>query len=252
VSRPQYLISEILIAPNSGEGSNELMTRVNSVIDQLDQGAQFPALASQVSAAASAINGGDVSWVRSGELKPEIEAVLQTMGTETYSPPIETQDGYYIIALRDQRSGSDPERVTLQQILAPLGADASVDAVAELERNLDRARRGVDNCGDLDRITDRESSATISELGSMAPSELAPEFRTVVDSLSPGEVSEPIRTPSGVVMLALCDRNRISGDDLPSREQIEAQLMDQQLSQAARRWLRDLRRDATIEMRLNP
>jgi peptidyl-prolyl cis-trans isomerase SurA len=53
-------------------------------------------------------------------------------------------------------------------------------------------------------------------------------------------------------MLALCQRDRIGGADLPSREQVESRLLDQQLSLASRRWLRDLRRDATIETRVGP
>jgi peptidyl-prolyl cis-trans isomerase SurA len=251
-SKPSYLISEILIAPTLGESDGQLMARVNAVMEQLNQGASFPAVAREVSAAASAINGGDVSWVRSGEMKPEIENQLLTMSIETFSQPIETQDGYYIIALRDRREATDPERVSLQQVMAPLAPGASADAIAELERSMERAARGVDNCGDLDRITDREPSASISDLGSMAPADLAPEFRQVVDTLSDGEVSRPIRTPSGVVMLALCQRDRIGGADLPSREQVESRLLDQQLSLASRRWLRDLRRDATIETRVGP
>jgi peptidyl-prolyl cis-trans isomerase SurA len=81
---------------------------------------------------------------------------------------------------------------------------------------------------------------------------LTGDFRRVVDAMSPGDISEPIRTSAGVVRVALCARDRTAGADLPSREQVEARLMDQQLSQASRRWLRDLRRDATIETRVGP
>jgi peptidyl-prolyl cis-trans isomerase SurA len=248
-SRPQFLISEILIAPGSDETEAQLATRVNSVIAQLDSGAQFPAVARQVSAAASAIEGGDVGWVRSGEMKPEIETQLMAMPSGAVSPPITTQDGVYLIALRDRRSGSDPERVALQQVMAPLAPGADIEAI---ERTFTRAARGFNDCGDLADVRSRAPEATVSDLGSIAPSDLAPEFRAAVDTLSPGQISAPIRTPAGVVMLALCDRNRISGGDLPTREQIESRLLDQQLSQASRRWLRDLRRDATIETRVGP
>ncbi len=251
-SKPQFLISEILIAPELGETEAELSTRVGAVLAQLAQGAAFPAVARQVSAAASAIDGGDVGWVRAGEIKPEIENELLVMQPGNISDPIVTQDGVYIVALRDTRSASDPERVTLRQVFSPVDAAGGGDAIAEAERTLERAKRGVRGCGELDGITARAEGAVVSDLGSIAPSDLAPEFRRAVDALRPGDISGPIRVPAGVVMLALCARDRTGGANLPSRDQIEARLLDQQLSQASRRWLRDLRRDATIETRVGP
>jgi peptidyl-prolyl cis-trans isomerase SurA len=251
-AKPQFLISEILIAPNFNEGEAELSVRVEAVQSQLYQGASFVAVARQASAAASAIDGGDVGWVRSGDIKPEIESQLLTMETGTLSPPIQTLDGVYLIALRDRRSGADPERVSLNQVLAPINGEATSQIYEEVERTLSRALRGVRGCTDLARVAGDGSSILVSDLGTIAPSDLAPDFRRVVDSMSPGDISEPIRTPAGVVHVALCARDRTGGADLPTRDQIEARLMEQQLSQASRRWLRDLRRDATIETRVGP
>lgn len=247
-SKPQFLISEILIEAAQGESPDQLAARVQGVVDQLATG-EFPAIARQVSAAASAIDGGDVGWVRSGEMKPEIETVLASTQPGSISRPIETQDGYYIIALRDVQSAMDPERVSLQQVVAtaPPGGD-----IAELERTLTRAARGFDGCGDISRIAERAPEASISDLGLMAPADLAPDFRAVVDAMRPGEISAPIRAGDSIVMLALCSRDRISGADLPSRDQVESRLMNEQLAQASRRWLRDLRRDATIETKVGP
>jgi peptidyl-prolyl cis-trans isomerase SurA len=251
-SRPQFLISEILIAPGYDESDAQLNARVEAVQAQIYQGAQFQAVARQVSAAASAIDGGDVGWVRSGEVKPEIESALQAMELGGMSPPIETQDGVYLIALRDRRSAADPERVTLNQLLAPVEAGAGPEAFDDVERNLARAVRGVRGCTDLARVAGDGSSVLVSDLGSIAPSDLAPDFRRVVDAMSPGDISDPIRTSAGVVRVVLCARDRTGGADMPSRDQVEARLLDQQLSQASRRWLRDLRRDATIETRVGP
>jgi peptidyl-prolyl cis-trans isomerase SurA len=94
--------------------------------------------------------------------------------------------------------------------------------------------------------------AVVSDLGSIAPSDLQPDLRGAVSRLNPGDLSSPIHAQAGVVVLALCSRDRTGGANLPSRDQIEANLMDQELSLAARRWLRDLRREATIETKVGP
>jgi peptidyl-prolyl cis-trans isomerase SurA len=46
----------------------------------------------------------------------------------------------------------------------------------------------------------------------------------------------------------VCSR-KTTGSDIPTRDQIEDRLMDQQLGQASKRALRDLRRQATLVVR---
>ena len=110
----------------------------------------------------------------------------------------------------------------------------------------------MNSCEQLDRITDAVTNASIIDLGSIAPSNLNPEIRRIVDTLAVGEVSEPINAAGGVTVLAVCGRSHTAGADLPSRDQVEAQLIDQQLALADRRWMRDLRSDATIETKVGP
>jgi len=50
------------------------------------------------------------------------------------------------------------------------------------------------------------------------------------------------------VALMVCERT-VTGSNIPTRTEIEERLMDQQLAQASKRHLRDLRRQATIMMR---
>jgi peptidyl-prolyl cis-trans isomerase SurA len=49
-------------------------------------------------------------------------------------------------------------------------------------------------------------------------------------------------------MVAICD-HKVAAGQLPTRDSIEDNLFSQQLSMMSRRHLRDLRRDAVIEMR---
>jgi len=250
-SKPQYLISEILLEPPVGASEAEFVAGVDAVMRQLAEGAPFPAIARQASSAASAADGGDVGWVRSGEIREELERALVNSETGQIVGPIPTSEGVYIIALREKRRATDPERVALKQILLPVDATLGEAAFADAEESLNRASRRVRGCDEVDEISDREPGILIADLGSVAPSDLAPSFRDALASLSPGEISAPVRVPTGVVLLALCSRDRTGGANLPSRDQIESRLLDQQLSQISRRYLRDLRRDATIETRVD-
>jgi len=79
-------------------------------------------------------------------------------------------------------------------------------------------------------------------------SDMSEEISAVLTTTGVNELSDPIRTPAGAVALMVCERN-VTGSNIPTRTEIEERLMDQQLAQASKRHLRDLRRQATIMMR---
>ena len=86
------------------------------------------------------------------------------------------------------------------------------------------------------------------DLGEADVSELAPAFRDAIKGLAVDQIRDPIRTEVGLHLVAVCGR-RHSGPNLPPREEIEARLEDQQLAQISKRYLRDLRNSATIEVK---
>jgi len=154
-SKPQYLISEIFLEPPVGASEEQFIAGVNAVMQQLAEGAPFPAIARQVSSAASAADGGDVGWVRSGEIRDELERALVNGEAGQLIGPIPTSDGVYIIALREKRRATDPERVSLKQILLPVDAAGGEAAFADAEQTLNRAKRRVRGCDEVDQISDR-------------------------------------------------------------------------------------------------
>jgi len=49
------------------------MQGAEAMVQQVADGAPFPLLAQQFSSSPTAAKGGDMGWVREGELRPEIE-----------------------------------------------------------------------------------------------------------------------------------------------------------------------------------
>lgn len=246
-SKPQYLVSEILIEPPSGASQAAIRGALDAVYGQLQAGAPFPAVARQFSAASSAIQGGDVGWVLAGELRPEVEKVISTLNPGQISPPIETADGFYIMALRERRSAANVERLELKQIVTPFDKDATEDQIKGLERAMAGRRDDIKSCAQVEKVAGRIDGATASDLGVVAIGDLAAPFQSALEGLEPGRATAPVRTANAVVMLAVCGR-RLEGAGIPSREEIEDRLLGQQLSSYSRRYLRDLRNTATIEM----
>jgi peptidyl-prolyl cis-trans isomerase SurA len=69
-------------------------------------GADFADLARRRSQGAEATHGGDLGWVRRGELLPEIDAVLERLQVGEISPVLDTALGFHIINLMETQAAS--------------------------------------------------------------------------------------------------------------------------------------------------
>jgi len=247
-AKPQYQISEILIDASRVGGENVAMDGANQLIAQLQQGAPFAAVARQFSAASTAANGGDAGWLTDSQLPPEVRDAVESLKPGQLSPPIPVRDGVYIIQLRDKRSGSGSELVTLKQAAISLDPNASPQEVDAARQKLLALKRKFNGCTGFEAKADANQGVVAGDLGEADTKDLAPSFRDAIGGLKAGEISDPIRTKAGMHVIAVCGR-RPGGLDLPTREEIEGRLEDQQLSLISRRYLRDLSNSATIELR---
>ncbi len=247
-SKPQYQISEVVIDPNRVGGTQNAMQGAAQLIAQMQQGAPFPAVARQFSSSPTAANGGDAGWVSTGEVPPEVQAALDQMRPGTLSAPIETQDGVYIVFLRDKRSGASVQMVTLKQAAIPLAQDATPAQVDAARATLETLRPQVTGCADIEAKAGAVPGVMAGDLGEAEIAGLSPDFQTAVASTKDGQLSQAIRTSAGLHLIMVCGR-RQSGAQIPSAQQIESRLFGQQLSLISRRLLRDLRNVATVETR---
>jgi len=247
-SRPQYQVAEVFLDAARVGGMDTAIQGANQLVTQLQQGAPFAAVARQFSASATAAAGGEVGWVSSGEMAPEVDAALEQMRPGQLSRPIPVKDGVYIVFLRDKRAGAGAMVVNLKQAAVALAADASATDQAAAQAKLLALRSQVTGCGDLEAKAAKAQGIVAGDLGEAEVKDLAPAFRAAAETLKPGEVSQPIRTQAGLHILAVCGKHA-TGDEAIGHDQIENRLYGQQLSMIARRYMRDLRNSATIETR---
>jgi parvulin-like peptidyl-prolyl isomerase len=100
--KPIYQVAEILLTvPNEAKDA-EVRRGAQRLIDQISHGAPFSAVARQFSQAPGAGTGGDLGWVKQGQLDPKLDAALQKLHPGQISPPIRTDKGYHILFLRNQ------------------------------------------------------------------------------------------------------------------------------------------------------
>lgn len=244
LDKPQYRLAEIfLYAPD--QASRELAkTRAATLIQNVQQGADFQALAQQFSAAPSASAGGDLNWLSAGDMRPEIaDAVLKAGEPPLVLAPIESDSGVYVIALTGKRAPSDPSKSVIldmeQLITRGEGAVAKLDAV----------KASAKSCADLSKSLEGVEGVTRTPMKDVGLMQVAPQFRTPLEGLSANQASPIVDLPDGGKMIFFVCATRSGNADLPARDEIKDRLFNQELALVAERYLRDLKREATVVRR---
>ena len=108
---------------------------------QLDDGADFAALAKEKSTGPSGANGGALGWFGKGQMVPEFEAAVLELEKGQVSDPVQTQFGWHVVTLNNKRKSQPPEladvRDELVQTIRQEIIQAKVDQLtqqAEIER----------------------------------------------------------------------------------------------------------------------
>jgi peptidyl-prolyl cis-trans isomerase SurA len=252
IGKPESLVSEIFLAVDTPDAEPDVLKTAQKIIAQARGGGNFASLARQYSDSAAAAVDGDLGWVREHQLDGPLDEALQTMRKDQISEPIRTTRGFYILKLRDRRTteAADPAQaqVKLSQITLPLDPRANA---AEIKSQNELARMIADSvagCPDLDQAG-KEVGSGAAAGSTVRLGEVDADLRDAVMKLPIGKASEPIRTAKGFTVVMVCQR--IANDGLPSRESVRQNLMLQRLDAQSRRYLRDLREAAFIDIRAN-
>ena len=251
----EYRLSEILLTVDSPDQEANIRRTAERITDQVKKGARFNAIARQFSQSATAAVGGDLGWQHESELDDTLRQVVGRMGKGSMTSPIKTVAGYRILLLRDVRkiaqSEAKPITLDLRQIFLPLPRQS---APSDIEAQIDLAkivRDTASSCSDFSTLAKEVGSPRPPSLGKFALKDLSPAIRQVVKDIPAGKISDPLKMPDGVMVLMVCNRDGgTSVIKLPKRDEIADRLMNERMSLGARRYMRDIRLSAVIDVRV--
>ena len=254
-NEPQSRVAEIFLAVDNPRQEDDVKRLAERLTEQMRQGARFSAVAQQFSQSATAAVGGDIGWVRAEQLSPELGKAVSQLRPGELSAPIRTGAGYYLLLVLDRRAGSSAgpgdNLVHLVQIVFPLPPQATETmrraAIAEAQN----AKTSAKNCDEMLKIGKEKGSAQLSSEGRLRVDQVAPGMRSVVLALQVGQTSPPIVQKNGVGVIMMCEKAAApSAPTIPSRDEIAETLLRQRLDTLARRYMRDLRRTAFVDVRV--
>jgi peptidyl-prolyl cis-trans isomerase SurA len=145
---------------------------------------------------------------------------------------------------------ADPRNavLSLKQVSITFPAGTSkADAEARVARFAEAARN-VGGCGGADRIAN-EFNGEVVQSDQIRLRELPPALQEIMLPLQVGQATRPFGSiEEGVRTLVICGRDE-ADPTAPTFDQVFNQLSEERVNLRARRYLRDLRRDAVIEFR---
>jgi peptidyl-prolyl cis-trans isomerase SurA len=243
LDKPQYRLAEIfLYAPDQASRTNA-KTRAEALITQINQGADFQQVARQWSAAPSASAGGDLFWMSPGDMRPEVWAAVQTAPPPpVLLPVIESEGGIYIVALTGKREPSKPDSATLDMKQLVARGDG---AAAKLEQIKAKAT----NCGEVDAAATGIEGVANVPMNDVALTQVAAAYRPALEALQANQSTAVLDLSDDAKMVFYVCERKIGRTDLPSRDEIHNRLFQTEMAMIADRYLRDLKREATIERR---
>ena len=247
----EFRVGEIYISAPGGNDAQALTT-ANRILEQLKQGASFAGYARQFSEASTAAVGGDLGWVRPEQLPDQLSAVLTQMTPGSVSNPIRVPGGVSIIAVQDTRRilTRDPRNavLNLKQISVAFPAGTTRQQAEPIIARLTEAARNVGGCGGAERIANEFNAELVASDG-VQMRELPPFLQQIMLPRQVGQATQPFGSlDEGVRVLVMCGRDEVD-PTAPTFDAVLAQMSEERVNLRARRFLRDLRRDAVIEFR---
>lgn len=253
--QPEYLVSEIFIPVGEPGREAEVQRFVGEIIARLRQGVPFPLVATQFSQAQTALLGGDLGWIQPAQLDPAVAAIVQQMPEGAISNPIRVPGGFQIVTLRQKRiAGRDiATMLTLRQVFLPFEGSVNPQALTFQQlQQVERAQQISEQARSCEAIEaaarggPRPADPGPVRLENVTP----PELRELLGSLPIGRPSQPILSPDGVLVIAVCAREQRNLAEITPEQAREA-LLRERVELVSRQVLRELQRRAQIEIRLD-
>lgn len=246
----EFHLGEIYLSATP-ENAAAVAENAGKIIQALQAGGSFAAYARQFSEASTAVVGGDLGWVKAGQLPQSMSEAATQMQPGQLVGPIEVPGGLSIMLMIDRRQvlTADPRDavLSLKQLSLEFAPGTTQTQATELAGQFAEATRAIAGCGAADDVAQR-LGATVVSRDNIEMRSLPGPLQQTLATLQIGQTTQPFGAANeGISVLVLCGRDMPQTATAPDVQQIENRLLEEKVNKRAQRYLRDLRRDAVIE-----
>lgn len=257
-SGEEYRLQHILfVVPEAASASRiqQVKSKADEVLAKLKSGGDFSQLAMANSDGQQALEGGDLGWRKLQEIPSIFADLITKMKIGEISDLIRSPSGFHIIRLAEKRENA-PQHVVEQTLVRHIlirtdNLVSSDEALAKIKL----LKQRIDSGEDFTKIAithseDKGSAGDGGSLGWVSPGTMVKDFEETMNKLKPGEVSEPVKTRYGWHLVKVENRREYNNTEDYLKNKAREYIQRQKLGPALDNWLRQIRDEAFVELRL--
>ena len=256
-NQADYQLSHILIAvpPRANpELIQKAEKKAQRIYKQLQDGADFAAMATAESDAPNALSSGDLGWRKRSEMPEALSAAMTSMKAGDVSAPIRNSSGFHILKVRDKRGGVVQlvEQALVSHILIkPSEIRTKAQSQRLIKRLYNRIVEGGEDFAVLAReySDDPASGSEGGDLGWVQNGQMVPRFEDTMNNTRAGSVSQPFESRFGWHILYVRDRRQQDLAEEMQESQARAVIRKRKFNEELSNWLRELRSEAFIDIK---
>ncbi len=220
-----------------------------------DAAAALKAGKSMSSIAAQLVQSGTVrysqpTWVVESNLPPALQQVLTSIPAGGYTTPIRGGEVIQILQVMERKSAermADGTDYTLKQISISVPESRDKASLAKLTAAAAAVQTNPGSC--TEETTPAISLPATVEFVHAKYGELNAQQRQVIAHLQVGDISEPLLSADALRLIVVCEKVEPVDGNLPDADKIRQALFAEKLELEAQKLLRNLRRDAYIDIK---
>jgi len=253
-------LAHILVAVPEGASEDAIATqraKAQKLVDEIQGGKDFFAVARSSSDAADAAQGG-LMGLRPAERYPDLFVKsTQKAAAGSVVGPVQSPAGFHILKVVDRTLTGVPSVAVqshVRHILLRMGPQLTEEQAAErLQDYRRRIDSGQASFESLAREYSQDGSAQKGgDLGWAGPGRFVPEFEQAVGALQAGQISEPVLSRFGMHLIQLLERREVKLSQREQREMVRDVVREKKLDEAYANWMQEARARAYVELREPP
>ena len=259
VTSPDVNIGQILLSISSDSNRksiDQVVGRADLLFNQIEQGADFRAIAIANSADQSALQGGDLGWRKMAQLPGVFIDAVEKLDAGEVSQPIRSAAGYHLIKLYERRGGEEQlveQHFARHILIKPNQIRDQKTTINQLNELRKRSIAGEDFAILAKEFSEDPGSALSGgELGWSTPGMFVPEFEQTMSTIAVNDISEPFASQFGWHILQVTERRQQDFSSEILRNKAQSMLRQRKYEEELQVWLQEIRDEAFIEIKEVP
>ena len=245
VTSQQYHLNEIVLAVEMPSQEQKIKETADELAAKLRAGADFAKVAKQFSQSGTAEKGGQVGWIDEQEIPKEILAeIKKSTTTGQILGPIRSVEGYFLVKI-------DESRIINSNRINNIVNLKEYTGTAKTKKLLGPDSDAVQACSNPAQFAET-NNYELTDHGDVTVKDLPPQLGDIVSNLKTAEFSKPIKKGELPTFFVVCEitENLQPEIDDTMKANARAFLMERKVEMSSRKYMRDLRQQYNIEVRL--